>query len=109
MRRSTAVPASRALGADQGGCQGNDGANHIEGCGFVGRRSGSIENQKTIGGGRQMADKEERKEGEKEEKIPLAQAFFDNIFLLLVLGIAVPVIFYTIWGLLEIASIPLAK
>ena len=56
-----------------------------------------------------MADKEERKEGEKEEKVPLAQAFFDNIFLLLVLGIAVPVIFYTIWGLLEIASIPLAK
>ena len=42
------------------------------------------------------------------ERIPLAQAFFDNIFLLLVLGLAVPIIFYTIWGLLEIASIPLA-
>ena len=51
-----------------------------------------------------MADREEQK-----EKIPLAQAFFDNIFLLLVLGIVVPVVFYTIWGLLEIASIPLAK
>jgi len=43
------------------------------------------------------------------EKTPLAQAFFDNIFLLLVLGIAVPVIFYTIWGLFEIASIPVGK
>lgn len=43
------------------------------------------------------------------ERAPLAQAFFDNIFLLLVLGLAVPVIFYTIWGLLEIASIPLAR
>jgi len=31
------------------------------------------------------------------------------VFLLLVLGLAVPVIFYTLWGLLEIASIPLAK
>ena len=42
------------------------------------------------------------------ERIPLAQVFFDNIFLLLVLGLAVPIVFYTIWGLLEIASIPLA-
>jgi hypothetical protein len=42
------------------------------------------------------------------ERVPLAQAFFDNIFLLLVLGLAVPFVFYTIWGLLEIASIQLA-
>jgi hypothetical protein len=42
------------------------------------------------------------------EKVPLAQVFFDNIFLLLVLGLVVPIVFYTIWGLLEIASIPLA-
>jgi hypothetical protein len=42
------------------------------------------------------------------EQVPLAQAFFDNIFLLLVLGLAVPIVFYTIWGLVEIASIPLA-
>jgi len=51
-----------------------------------------------------MADK-----GSPEEKVPLAQAFFDNIFLLLVLGLAVPIVFYLIWGLFEIASIPLAK
>jgi hypothetical protein len=56
-------------------------------------------------GGQVMADKEQR----PGEKTPLAQAFFDNIFLLLVLGIAVPVIFYTIWGLFEIASIPVGK
>ena len=42
------------------------------------------------------------------ERTPLAQAFFDNIFLLLVLGLAVPIVFYTIWGLVEIASIPVA-
>jgi hypothetical protein len=42
------------------------------------------------------------------ERVPLAQTFFDNIFLLLVLGLAVPIVFYTIWGLIEIASIPIA-
>ncbi len=55
-----------------------------------------------------MADKETPDADREPEKTPLAQAFFDNIFLLLVLGIVVPVVFYTIWGLLEIASIPLA-
>ncbi len=53
-----------------------------------------------------MADRQSK---DSEEKVPLAQAFFDNIFLLLVLGIVVPTVFYTIWGLFEIASIPLAK
>ena len=53
-----------------------------------------------------MADRERDK---NDEKVPLAQVFFDNIFLLLVLGLAVPVIFYTIWGLFEIATIPVAK
>jgi len=56
-----------------------------------------------------MADRGRQEEKDPQEKIPLAQAFFDNIFLLLVLGLAVPIVFYTIWGLLEIASIPLAK
>lgn len=51
----------------------------------------------------------QRPEPEKvPEKIPLAQAFFDNIFILVVLGLAVPIVFYTIWGLVEISSIPLA-
>lgn len=45
----------------------------------------------------------------REPRPPLMQTVFDNVFLLLVLGLAVPVIFYTIWGLLEIASIPPAK
>jgi hypothetical protein len=53
-----------------------------------------------------MADEER---GKDDERVPLAQVFFDNIFLLLVLGLAVPVVFYTIWGLFEIATIPVAK
>jgi hypothetical protein len=56
-----------------------------------------------------MAEPHATDEAKEPEKIPLAQAFFDNIFLLLVLGLVVPVVFYTIWGLLEIASIPLAR
>jgi hypothetical protein len=56
-----------------------------------------------------MADKDTRTDTQPPEKIPLAQAFLDNIFLLLALGLAVPVIFYTIWGLFEIASIPVGK
>jgi hypothetical protein len=56
-----------------------------------------------------MADKGSPQAKESQERIPLAQAFFDNIFLILVLGIVVPVVFYTIWGLLEIASIPVAR
>jgi hypothetical protein len=58
-----------------------------------------------------MADRAQGPAGratEAPEKVPLAQVFFDNIFLLLILGLAVPIVFCTIWGLLEIASIPLA-
>jgi hypothetical protein len=55
-----------------------------------------------------MGEPHDTVESKVAEKVPLAQAFFDNIFLLLVLGIVVPVVFYTIWGLLEIASIPVA-
>ncbi len=38
--------------------------------------------------------------------IPGGQAWYDNIFLLLVVGIVVPTIIYTVWGLIEIASVP---
>jgi len=46
---------------------------------------------------------------EDEARPPLMQVVFDNIFLLLLIGVVVPVVFYTIWGLLEIASIPVAR
>jgi hypothetical protein len=49
------------------------------------------------------------KDADREPRPPLMQTVFDNIFLLLVIGLAVPIVFYTIWGLLEIASIPLAR
>lgn len=52
---------------------------------------------------------EPKRDDDQDARPPLMQAVFDNPFLLLVLGLAVPVVFYTVWGLLEIASIPLAK
>ena len=42
------------------------------------------------------------------EPIPLMQRVLDNPFLLLFLGIAVPAVFYIIWGIIEITQIPIA-
>lgn len=41
--------------------------------------------------------------------IPFMQRVLDNPFLLLVLGITIPTVLYLIWGVMEIASIPLAE
>lgn len=38
--------------------------------------------------------------------IPPGQRLFDNIFLLLALGLLVMLLFYTGWGLLEITTLP---
>lgn len=43
-----------------------------------------------------------------QEQIPLMQRVLDNPFLLLVLGIAVPTVFYILWGIIEITQIPIA-
>lgn len=40
-----------------------------------------------------------------EQKIPLGQRLFERPFLLLGLGIAVMLAFYTLWGLVEILSL----
>lgn len=42
------------------------------------------------------------------EPIPLMQRVLDNPFLLLFLGVAVPTVFYLIWGIIEITQIPIA-
>lgn len=43
------------------------------------------------------------------ERIPVMQKVLDNPFLLLFIGVVVPTVFYTIWGIMEIITIPLAK
>jgi hypothetical protein len=42
------------------------------------------------------------------EQIPAMQRFLDNPFILLVLGIAIPTVFYIVWGIIEITQIPIA-
>lgn len=44
-----------------------------------------------------------------DEPVPVMQQLLDNPFLLLFLGVVIPTVFYLIWGVLEILSIPLAK
>lgn len=44
-----------------------------------------------------------------DEPIPLMQRLLDNPFLLLFLGVAVPTVFYIIWGVMEIVQIPIAN
>jgi len=39
-------------------------------------------------------------------KIPVWQRMLDNPFVLLFIGIIVPAVFYIIWGVIEIVSIP---
>ena len=43
------------------------------------------------------------------ERIPTMQRILDSPFLLLFLGVTMPTVLYLIWGVMEIASVPLAK
>ena len=44
-----------------------------------------------------------------DEPIPAMQQLLDNPFLLLFIGIAMPTVFYIVWGVMEIVGIPIAK
>ncbi|MCB1750299.1 MAG: hypothetical protein KDI74_01160 [Gammaproteobacteria bacterium] len=44
----------------------------------------------------------------QEEHIPAMQSLLDNPFLLLFLGVAMPAVFYIVWGIMEIVTIPVA-
>jgi hypothetical protein len=50
-----------------------------------------------------MADQKEN------EAVPVLQRVLDNPFLLLFLGVTMPTVFYILWGIMEIVTIPLAK
>jgi hypothetical protein len=43
-----------------------------------------------------------------DEKVPLMQRLLDNPFLLLFLGVLIPMIVYTLWGVIDILTVPLA-
>lgn len=44
-----------------------------------------------------------------KEPIPWMQQLLDNPFLLLFLGVMIPMVVYTLWGVIDILTVPLAK
>lgn len=44
----------------------------------------------------------------EDQRVPVMQRLLDNPFLLLAIGVVVPAVFYIIWGVMEIVSIPVA-
>ena len=45
---------------------------------------------------------------ESEERVPVFQQMLDNPFLLLFLGITLPTVLYILWGVMEIATVPIS-
>lgn len=43
-----------------------------------------------------------------EERIPVFQQILDNPFLLLFLGVTIPTVLYILWGVMEIATVPVS-
>jgi zona occludens toxin (predicted ATPase) len=52
-----------------------------------------------------MAEHDEYREG-PEERVPLGQRLFDSPFLLLLVGLLTMGLFYSVWGLVELLSLP---
>ena len=44
-----------------------------------------------------------------KEPVPWMQQLLDNPFLLLFIGVMVPMVLYTLWGVIDILTVPLAK
>lgn len=42
-------------------------------------------------------------------RIPIMQRILDNPFMLLFIGVVVPAVFYIIWGIMEIVTIPMGR
>ena len=44
----------------------------------------------------------------RDEPVPMMQQLLDNPFLLF-LGVMIPMVVYTVWGVFDILTVPLAK
>ena len=49
------------------------------------------------------------KSSDSEQRIPAMQSLLENPFLLLFIGVAMPTVFYILWGIMEILSLPIAQ
>jgi hypothetical protein len=45
----------------------------------------------------------------RPERVPMMQRVLDSPFLLLFLGVTIPTVLYLVWGVMEVASVPLAE
>jgi len=43
------------------------------------------------------------------EPVPLMQQLLDNPFLLLFLGVMIPMVVYSLWGVIDILTVPVGK
>ncbi|HNP35260.1 MAG TPA: hypothetical protein PKK10_05360 [Woeseiaceae bacterium] len=44
----------------------------------------------------------------KTTRFPVMQRILDNPFLLLFIGVVMPTVFYILWGVMELVTIPIA-
>ena len=52
---------------------------------------------------------EETPATQQPERVPIMQRIIDNPFLLLFIGVVFPTVFYVVWGIMELVSIPIAN
>ena len=52
---------------------------------------------------------QEAPDTQQTERVPIMQRIIDNPFLLLFIGVVVPTVFYVVWGIMELVSIPIAN
>jgi len=55
-----------------------------------------------------MAEPSAPEPGDDEGPIPAMQHLLENPFLLLFIGVAMPTVLYIVWGVMEIAGIPIS-
>ncbi len=55
-----------------------------------------------------MTDPARNASSSEDERIPAFQQMLDNPFLLLFLGVALPTVLYILWGVMEIATVPIS-
>jgi hypothetical protein len=56
-----------------------------------------------------MAPHESNPASASAERVPTMQRVLDSPFLLLFLGVTIPTVLYTLWGVMELASVPIGK
>lgn len=45
----------------------------------------------------------------EESRVPFMQRVLDDPFLLLFIGVTIPTVLYVVWGVMEVATVPIAK